>query len=361
VSDGRDLPFDPAEGLTYLDTATYGLPPRPTIEAMTRALNAWQEGTAYWIDDWDVVADRARDEFAGLIGVEASTVALIPSASVGVGTVAAGLTSDDRVVVPEDDFTSLLFPLLVAETRGTVVEQVPFTDLVERIEPGTTYVATSLVQMQTGRVAPIESILDRSAEVGAKVLLDATHGLPFIGSGDIMRRVDYGVAAAYKHLLCPRGVGFLVVRPEHQETLAPWNANWRSSSDPYGRYFGGPLTLAAGAARFDVSVAWIPWVGAAVSLQLIHEWSTAGLLERPVRLARDMAEGLGVAWGGASLVCAPVTDVAQAREALDRAGVKAGFRGDGVRLSTHVYTIETDVDRAVGVVGPLIDQRRGES
>ena len=353
-SDVRDL-FEPAEGVAYLDTATYGLPPRPTLEAMLEALAQWQTGSAYWVD-WDVVAERARSAFSSLIGVPEATVSLIPAASVGVGTVAAGLTAADRVVVPDDEFTSLLFPLLVAEQRGTTVTQVPFTELADRIEPGTRLVATSLVQMQTGRVAPLESILDRAEAVGARVLVDATHGIPFVGMGGIMRRVDYVVCAAYKHLLCPRGVGFLVVRPDRQAGLPPWNANWRSASDPYGRFFGGPLTLAPGAARFDVSVAWLPWIGGAVSLELLTTWSEQGLLERPKALAEDLAARLGVDWGGSSIVCVPVAGPDAAKETLDRAQIKAGFRGDGIRLSTHVYSTMADLGRAVSVIQPLMSR-----
>ena len=352
--DVRDL-FEPTEGVAYLDTATYGLPPRPTLEAMLEALVQWQTGSAYWVD-WDVVAERARSAFSSLIGVHETTVSLIPAASVGVGTVAAGLTTADRVVVPDDEFTSLLFPLLVAEQRGTTVTQVPFAELADRIEPGTTLVATSLVQMQTGRVAPLESILERAEAVGARVLVDATHGIPFVGMGGIMQRADYVVCAAYKHLLCPRGVGFLVVRPDRQADLPPWNANWRSASDPYGRFFGGPLTLAPGAARFDVSVAWHPWIGGAVSLELLTTWSEQGLLERPKALAEDLAVWLGVEWGGSSIVCAPVTDPDASEAALDRAQIKAGFRGDGIRLSTHVYSTTADVERAVSAIQPLMSR-----
>ena len=341
--------FEPADGLAYLDSATYGLPPRPTIEAMTQALSDWQHGSAYWIDDWDVVAERARTAFAELVAVPRTDVSLAPAASVGVGTVAASLTPTDRVVVPDDEFTSLLFPLLVAAEHGTTVDQVPFDDLVDRIGPGTTLVATSLVQMQTGRVAALPDILDRASEVGARVLLDATHGLPFVGL-ELIRHVDYVVCAAYKHLLCPRGVAFFVVRSEHHGKLPPWNANWRAASDPYDRYFGGPLTLGDGAARFDVSLAWLPWLGAATSLDLILEWSGAGHLDTPKDLARNLAERLEVDWGGSSIVCAPVDDLDRTREALERARVKAGFRGDGVRLSTHVYTTESDIDRAVDVL-----------
>ncbi len=346
--------FSPQEGLAYLDTATYGLPPQPTMDAMSHALAQWQEGSAYWIDDWDSVADRARAAFAQLVGVPETDVALSPAASVGVGTVAAGLDSADRVLVPDDEFTSLLFPLLVAEEHGTVVTQVPFPDLAQLIEPGTTLVATSLVQMQTGRVAALESILDRAEEVGARVLIDATHGLPFIGMGGVLQRADYVVCAAYKHLLCPRGVAFSVVRSDHHHDLPPWNANWRSASDPYGRYFGGPLALAPDAARFDVSVAWLPWIGAAASLKLLCEWSNAGHLEAPRALASDLAARLGVDWGGSSIVCVPVADLDAAKAALDETFIKVGLRGDGVRLSTHVYSTAEDIDRVVDVLAPLV-------
>ena len=64
--------------------------------------------------------------------------------------------------------------------------------------------------MQTGRLADLEAILDRADAVGARVLLDATQAIPFVPLASVIDRVDYLVAAAYKHLLCPRGVAFLV-------------------------------------------------------------------------------------------------------------------------------------------------------
>lgn len=345
--------FSPADGLAYLDTATYGLAPLPTIAAMTASMEAWQRGTARWIEDFDMAAERARSSFATLIGVPTSDVALIPAASVGVGTVAASLTDSDRVLVPDDEFTSLLFPLLVAEERGTVVSRASFDTLLDRIEPGTTLVAFSLVQMQTGGVASLEAIIDRAREVGARVLVDATHGLPFVGMGGVLHRVDYVVCAAYKHLLCPRGVAFLVVRREHHDELVTWNANWRATDGRYDRFFGGALTHASDASRFDVSAAWLPATGAATSLELLCEWSAAGELDRANQMARRIADGLGVEWGGASIVCVPIADLDAALAALDAGRIKAAVRGDSVRLSTHVYTTDSDLDRVVDVLGPF--------
>ncbi len=346
--------FAPAEGISYFDSATYGLAPVPTVQAMTAAIEAWQRGTAHWIDDFDVVAERARASFAALVGVAVTDVALVPAASVGVGTVAASLTASDRVIVPDDEFTSLLFPLLVAEERGTVVSRVAFDAVRDEIDDATTLVALSLVQMQTGRVAVIESILDRAAEVGARVLLDATHGLPFVGMGGLMQRVDFVVCAAYKHLLCPRGVAFFVVRREHHGGLPAWNANWRATDGRYDRFFGGALTLAGDAARFDVSAAWLPWIGAATSLDLLCEWSLGGALAGSTQMAARIAEGLDVEWGGSSIVCAPISDADAALAALDAGRVKASVRGDSIRLSSHVYTTDRDLDRVVDVLGPFV-------
>src|SRR4051812_23728401 len=119
--------FHPAEGLTYLDTATYGLPPDPTLWAMREATDAWQAGTGVWVD-WDREAERARTAFGRLIGAPSSRVALMPSVSVGVGLVAADLKPGDRVVVPAADFTSVLFPLFVARERGIELVEVEDVD-----------------------------------------------------------------------------------------------------------------------------------------------------------------------------------------------------------------------------------------
>jgi hypothetical protein len=198
--------FKSAPGTIYLDTATYGLPPQPTVDALNEAIAAWQAGSASWRVDWDEPADECRASFASLVGAKESEVARIPAAAVGMGLVAASLKSGDEVVVPDDEFTSTLFPILVAERRGVLVRQVPFADLAEAIRDGTKLVAASLVQMQTGKMVDLDAILGRATDVGARVALDATQGVPFVPLDDVIGRVDYLVCAAYKHLLCPRGV-----------------------------------------------------------------------------------------------------------------------------------------------------------
>jgi len=346
--------FDPAPGTIYLDSATYGLPPRPTVEAMHRAVNEWQTGTADWVSAWDMRGEVCRASFAALIGVPSDSVALVPSASVGVGTIAASLTPADHVVVPDDEFTSLLFPILVAaRERGVHVRAVPFEHLAESIEPTTTLVAFSLVQSQSGRTADLQAIVDVARAVEARTLVDATHAIPFV---PIDQPVDYLVCAAYKHLLSPRGVAFLYVAQDRWDDIGPWLANWRSTTNPYGQYYGGPLNLASTAARFDVSLAWFPWAGAAESLKLLVDWQRDGLLQEVVGLARRLTDGLGVPASGGVVVSVPVEDAEAVREDLAAAGIKAAVRAGSVRLSPHVYNTAQQIDRAASALARRVPE-----
>lgn len=355
MNDARAL-FRAAPGSIYLDTATYGLPPQPTVDAMTRALTMWQAGTAHWIDDWDLPTDETRALFGELVGAPAARVARIPQSSVGTGLVAAALGPGDEVVVPDDEFTSTLFPLLVAEGRGARVRQVPLAGLVDAIGPGTTLVAASLVQMQTGRTLDLAAVADAAERVGARLLIDATQGVPFVPLEGLIDRVDFLVCSGYKHLLCPRGVSFLVVREDRWDALEPLNANWRAADRPFGRYFGGPLTLAPDAARFDVSMGWISWTGALASLRLLVDWKRSGVLAGVPPLARELAERLGVTWGGSTLVSAPIADGEAATRALADAGVKAAHRGTGIRFAPHVWTSAEDIAAAADAIGPLVSR-----
>ncbi len=220
----------------------------------------------------------------------------------------------------------------MARERGIDLVEVEDVDrLIEAIVPGTALVALSLVQMQTGRVLPIREIVERAEAVGARVLLDATHGVPFVRLDDVIDRIDYIAVAAYKHLLCPRGVAFFVVREDHigrrlpsSRTGAPRTTRTCRSSD--ARSCSRPVPLAT-TCRSAGS-----WVGAAESLELLDAWQSAGALDEPVALARSLAETLGIEWGGGTLVCPQIDDPEGVRAILADHRIKAAFRGTAVRV-----------------------------
>src|SRR5919198_1413833 len=62
----------------YVDTASYGLPPKATVAAVEQALAAWQMGRADWVSDWDAPAEEARSLAGVILGCPTAAVGLLP-------------------------------------------------------------------------------------------------------------------------------------------------------------------------------------------------------------------------------------------------------------------------------------------
>ncbi|MGI9253779.1 MAG: aminotransferase class V-fold PLP-dependent enzyme [Thermomicrobiales bacterium] len=343
--------FSPEAGTVYLDAATYGLPPRQTVDAAERAIRRWQEGSADWIEEWDRIAERCRALFAELAGSTAEEVALIPTVSAGVGLVAASLPAGANVIVPEQEFTSIVFPLLAAgRGRGAVVREIPLAGVASAIGPETDLVAFSLVRAQSGEIAPLAEIIAAARRHGARVLVDATHALPFVGTEEQIGGIDYLICHGYKHLLLPRGAGFMHIVRERQDELIPYFSGWRSGQPFYGHSYGGPLTLPATAMRFDQSLAWHAWAGALPSLELLVSWKRMGVFPASITLATDLAGLLEHPATGSQIVSVPVEDAERTAAALAASGVRCAARGGRVRLSCHVWNTREDIERAAAAL-----------
>jgi selenocysteine lyase/cysteine desulfurase len=330
--------WDPMPG--WLDTASYGLPPRPAWEAMQMALADWRVGRTSWLE-WDPYPQRAREVFARLLGVDPDDVAVGAQVSQVLAPVAAAVPAGARVCVPEVEFTSALFPWLVHADRGVSVTTVPLADLAAAASEADV-VAFSLVQSSDGTIAPYREIVAAARAAGALVVVDATQAcgwLPFDAT-----LADVVAVAGYKWLMGPRGTAFLYVAPAVRDRIRPLMAGWYAGEDVHSSYYGPPLRLAASARRFDLSPAWFSWVGAAPALELIEAIGIPAIRDHNVGLANRFLAGLGHPPGDRAIV---TVDVPDAGARLARAGVRAAERAGRVRASFHVYTTEADVDLAL--------------
>src|SRR6478672_6212904 len=75
---------------TYLNTASFGLPPRPAWDALQAALDEWRTGRTSW-EHWQEATDDARASFARILGVDTGAVAVGANVSGLVGLVAASV------------------------------------------------------------------------------------------------------------------------------------------------------------------------------------------------------------------------------------------------------------------------------
>jgi selenocysteine lyase/cysteine desulfurase len=339
IAEARAL-WEPAG--VYCNTASYGLPPRPAWDALQSALAEWHGGHTSW-EHWGQTTDRARAAFARLVGVDVERVAVGSTVSELVGSLVTALPEGARVVVPDVEFTSTLFPLLVQ--RRLDVRTVPVQRLVDAVADGADAVAFSAVQMSSGEVADIEGIAEAAAAVGAITICDATQALGWLPLR--AGRLDALVCSAYKWLMSPRGSAFVAVSDRLLERAVPHSAGWYAGEDVHASYFGPPLRLASSARRLDLSPAWFSWVGTEPALELIEQIGIDAIHEHDVALANRFRAGIGLEPGDSAIVCAGLPGAA---ERLERAGIVAAVRGGRLRTSWHVYNDEADVDRVLDVL-----------
>ena len=327
----------------YLNTASYGLPPRPAWDALQAALADWRTGRTSW-EHWGDSTEAARASFARLCGVPLEWVATGSTVSGLVGLVAASLPRGSRVLSTQTEFTSLLWPFM-AQGRDIEVVCVPLPDLAEAVDGHTDVIAFSTAQSSTGELADLDAVVAAARSHGALTVVDATQSCGWLPLD--ARRFDVVAVAAYKWLLSPRGTAFMTVRPGLLERLTPHAAGWYAADDPHANYYGPPLQLADSARRLDVSPAWFSWVGAAPAIELLLEIGVEAIHEHDVRLANLFRAGLGLEPGDSAIVA---VDLPGVEERLRGTGVMAAARAGRLRTSWHLYNTEDDVEAVLDLL-----------
>ncbi|TDO50581.1 selenocysteine lyase/cysteine desulfurase [Kribbella sp. VKM Ac-2527] len=325
----------------WLNTASYGLPPRPAWEALQAALADWHVGATSW-EPWDESTTRARESFARLIGAPAADVFVGSTVAAGVAPIAAALPDGAKVLVDDVEFTSNVFPWQAHADRGVEVVSAPTAELIQAIRPGIDLVAVSAVQSATGDVLDLPAVVAASKEIGALLVLDASQAAGWLPLD--VRGVDALIAHTYKWLMSPRGATLGYLSPELQERCRPIFANWYAGNDRHSSYYGTRMDLAPDARRFDQSPAWFSFVGAAPALELLEQIGIPAIHEHNLALANEFRAGLGLPPSNSAIVS---TSFPGADEAFKAANIRAAVRNGNLRASFHVYSTSADVELAL--------------
>jgi selenocysteine lyase/cysteine desulfurase len=330
--------FD-AEG-TYLATATSGLPPRATSEALADVHDRWRRGRVAG-PDFDEVVEESRRLFARLVHADPATVAIGHQVSPLVGLVATSLPERAEVLVPQGEFTSVTFPFAAQSRRGLTVREAPLEELADHVTDDTALVATSAVQSADGRVADLDAIEAAAARHGADVLVDLTQSAGWLDVD--AQRFAYTVCGTYKWLLSPRGTAFLTVRPDLIDALVPAQAGWYAGASPWESIYGLPLRLATDARRFDVSPAWFAWVGTRASLRFLDHIGVAAIHEHDLACANAFADAAELTRATSAIRSVEADDEAAA--IMANADARASVRAGRLRLAFHVNNTVEECER----------------
>lgn len=329
----------------FLNTPTYGLPPRFTAEAMRDCVQSWEEGRLQ-IDAFEEPLRASRSAYASLIGSDQCRVAMGTSVSSLIGLVAASIPDGSRVATLRGEFTSVSFPFAAQAGRGVTVTELARGRL-EDAAGEFDVVAASLVQSADGAVLDLERLRGSVAESDTVTVLDVSQAL---GWKDVaVPWVDAAVAASYKWLLGPRGVAWMSLSQRMLDTLVPHTANPYAGADMWSSLYGLPMRLADDARRFDSSPAWFSVSGAAASLTWLASLDRAAVEAHTLGLANRLRAELQLPACESAIVSFPA---AHATDALQRAGIRAAVRAGATRVGFHLYNTDADLDRLLDALKP---------
>ncbi|MCX4808930.1 aminotransferase class V-fold PLP-dependent enzyme [Streptomyces sp. NBC_01214] len=335
--------FSPSR--VYLDTATYGLASEDTAHAITNGVAQWREGTGT-LQEYDAAVDESRASYGFIVGSQ--DVAVGGTTANFMAMVAASLPPGGEVLLALEDFTSVTWPFLVRETMqdGCRVRAVPLAQLAEAVTGKTRLIAVSAVQSRDGTVSDLDAVKEAAAIHQARTLIDVTQAAGWFPIN--ANSFDFVVCSSYKWLLTPRGVAFMTVSKEVIASMPPTSASWYAGSPRAQALYASQLLLPQSAHRFDVSPAWLCWLGALPALKLINSIGVDTINAHNVGLANRFRAGLNMPSSNSAIVS--VTSIPDAEQRLADAGVKASVRGGGVRLAFHLYNTDEHVDIALNAL-----------
>ncbi|MFD9328324.1 aminotransferase class V-fold PLP-dependent enzyme [Streptomyces sp. NPDC060065] len=331
---------------TYLNTASTGLLPVRAVDAMRAGVESVAAGQP---QDMFADVEAARSAFARLVDVPDRRVAAGASVAVYTGLIAASLPEGAEVLTAEADFTSVVNPFHMR--RDLKVRTVPLERMAESVRPDTALVAVSAAQSADGRIADLPAIRESAREHGARTYVDVSQAagwLPIEADA-----YDYVSSVAFKWLVCPRGVAFLVV-PEDLGGLIPVFAGWVAGEHPWDSCYGPVEELAHSARRFDESPSLFSYAGARHSLELIEKLGVDTVRTHDLGLAdrfRTGLHGLGhepVAAPGSAIVSVP--GLGHLQPELSAAGIEVSDRAGNLRAAFHLYNTTADVDRLLDIL-----------
>ena len=340
--------FVGAEG--FLNSPTYGLPPRFLIDALQDCISQWQAGTME-ASSFDEPVRAGRTGYAALTGMPVDSVAMGGNVSAALGLVAAAIPDGSRVATLAGEFTSTTFPFAAHSGRGVTITELTADELVSAAADFDV-VTASLVQSANGAVLDVDTLRKTLAGTETLTVIDLTQALGW-------KQVDVGwadvtAAAVYKWLLAPRGTAWMSLSDRVSRIMTPHAANWYAGEDPWQTIYGLPLRLADNARRFDASPAWFSALGAGLTLPWLASLDAAAVEAHAVGLANRVCAELGLPQQNSAIVSVPI---AEAADKLRVAGIRASTRAGAVRVGFHLYNTENDVDRLVDTLTSQIGRQ----
>ena len=348
----------------------------PVHDATAAGARRKRQPWSYSPAEYFSYCEHFRSRAARLMVTDSDSIAIIPSVSYGLAIAARNLPLKvgQEIVVLADQFPSnvYIWRELAQECGATVVSarrdsDTDWTDAVlDAINQDTAIVAVPNCHWADGRLVDLVAVSRACRAVGAALVLDLTQSLGVLPFDISSVRPDFAVAACYKWLLGPYGLGLLYVDPKYHGGK-PIEYNWinRAGSEDFSRLVDYQDAFQPGARRFDMGEKSNPplLAGGSAAIDMILEWgvdSVAETLAAKTKSIADSAQTIG-------FDSAPSGTRASHFLALEFAGqvpadlldhcaensVFVSHRSNMLRITPHLYNDEVDAAKLLEVLAGM--------
>jgi kynureninase len=354
---------------TYLNSCSLGALSRRSMGYLGEFQALWNSlGASAWYELWLGRLDELRQRVAELWSARESEVALIPSVSAGLSSVASAVSyrERNRVLVAELDFPTQVHQWMVKP--GVEVVRVPSEDGIgippERwaahIDERTALVVTSHVFYSSGFIQDVKTIAELAHRAGALCVID---GYQAVGQLPVAPRelgADVYLGGPLKWLLGGPGMAFLWVREELIRQLEPTIASWFGAKEQF-EFRADRFEFRDDARRFELGTPSLPTLYTALGgLEIVLEVGLPEIRERVAGLTQDLIGRLQAAGCELRTAAAPeqrsgivmvrVADSVAAVAHLAQRGIIVDRRGRYVRISPHFYNTLAENEAVVAAL-----------
>jgi kynureninase len=284
---------------TYLNSCSLGALSHRSMQGLAQFMEMWNEWGAHaWYEIWMGEIAKVREKFAKIIGAQLHEVAIAPSVSAALSSIATALDYSKRnnVVMADMDFPTLAYQWLVKERLGVECRFVESPDRIytppelfeSRVDSKTALVATSRVFFTSGYIQDVRAVADIAHKHGAYILIDDYQGTGQVPIDVVKLDIDFLVTGTLKWLMGGPGLALVYIREGLIPQLQPTITGWFGHREQF-KFQTREFEFRTDAARVEMGTPAVPTIYTANGgLDIVREIGVERICERTRFLTNDL-------------------------------------------------------------------------
>ncbi len=376
--------FNIQDGLTFMNTGTFGPPPRVVLDEHTRVQRELAEDPRNNYRSSELHDNKTV--LAEFVGAKPEEIAYMRSTTEGMNNFANGIDfkAGDEVLMNTHEHPGGYGAYQTLERRvGIKINRIELpivpespeqvVELYEKaITPKTRAIVVSHITYITGLMTPVKELSEMAHRRDLLISVDGAHPAGMIALDFHDMGCDHYAAAGQKWLLAGTGTGFAFFKHDTQDQIRPLmgadgheeDGQWVLHEDA-GRYEQCGQRNIPSALGMKTAVEFHNTIGKTNIEARVRELATrlrVGLTEIPgVILQTSMDPRLGAGLTHFSVKDVPMDNVRQGIMDLGRIHIRTSSRGNasGCRASTHFYNMPEEVDELLRCVRHIAEHSAG--